>query len=411
MFGMTFYYVMALGLAVFLLSRPKKPNIKIPAYLWIYGIVLVGMDLYWFNVENWWYYISNLAPYFLAFIFILYGITTKDAFNRFIDFIIVIFAIYALFCIIESITYFNIFDSLTHTKVEEYLFTNEIRFGFVRNRGAVDISINNGMLQCLVLSLCSYRIATNRQIKYVVSFCLIFLASFLSLSRGVWVQLLISQALVVMVMPGRKKIMLILKTLLALFLVLLIGSVMSSGFTEKIADLIENMFLSIASVFTESNNSNMIGVGHRFLLWSWVFNTIGSSLVFGLGVGANVSVTTSLGYNKVSIEVMWLYVMYQMGLIGLIGFVVFQIGSIRYSIKHLKKKKYGDYYNNFNYYILAASVGYFIALFACSGFEDLRFYYIIVALGICYNHLFNYDKPKRGNVNAVLDYTTSDFVS
>lgn len=393
--GLSFYHILAIALIAYLLSNPSKPKDKAPRYLWIYGIVLLAMDIYWFQLENWWYYISNLAPYILAFLFILYGIKTKKSFEHYIDFIIFVFSMYSLFCIVESLTSFNIFDLLTNTHIEEYTFTNEIRFGFIRNRGAVDISINNGMLQCLVLSMCSYRKATKRKQKYLIAYILVFFSSFLTLSRGVWIQLLVSTMMIVFVMPETKKLKLVARTLLVLILTLAVGSFGSSGFAENIIEMIKNMFLSIASVFTESNNSSLIGVGHRFVLWSWVYETVKSSIVFGLGVGKEVSVTTTLGYNKISIEVMWLYLLYQTGIIGMINFFIFQFNSIKYSLKRTDKKLFGPKYNNFNYYLLSASIGYFIALFACSGFEDLRFYYIFLALGIAYNRINKYSSVQE----------------
>ena len=155
--GITFYYIYALALLFFLfivISKPIIYKIIIPKPIWIYGFVLVFMVFYSFQPTRWWYYISLILPFILSFLFIITEIRTKEKFNKLIDFIIVVFSIYSCFCIIESVTHYNIFDTLTNTRILVYEFTNEIRFGFVRNRGAVDISINNGMLLCLVSVLC-----------------------------------------------------------------------------------------------------------------------------------------------------------------------------------------------------------------------------------------------------------------
>lgn len=393
--GISFYYVLAIAIFIYLLTIKNKKRYHIPWFITLYGFILVISIFINFNINNWWYYISYILPFVCAFIFIPTRITDRESFQRFIRFIIFLFTIYSVFCIIESITYFNIFDSLTNTKIEEYKFTNEIRFGYVRNRGAVDISINNGMLLCLVLTLVAYNKEIYHSFTLRISYVLIFVASFLSLSRGVWIQLAISQLIIFLAFSEKNKIKTVFSIMILLFLTLLLGSLFSSGFTENIISMVENMVLSILDIFTGSDSANMIGVGHRFLLYGWVFQTVKNNLFWGLGIGTPVSVITTLGYSKVSIEVMWLYIVYQAGLFGLIGFITFQFGTITYLLKKLKSNTVSKR-KNINYYALAASIGYFVALFSCSAFEDLSFYYILVALCLSYNKIC--DKPSLKNM-------------
>ena len=390
--GLGFYHVIGLAFIIYLCSLKTLKTSIHPSYLWVYGLTLVGMDLYWFQPDRIWWYFSNLLPFFAAFLFIPHGIQTEDALNHFLDFIISVFAVYSVSCIIESVTYFNIFDFLTNTRISEYTFTNEIRFGFVRNRGALDISINNGMILCMALSVCAYRLLQEKKRKHLIAYGLIMLASFMSFSRSVWLQIMVSQLLIIMTIPSVKKIKVILGATGILLLILLIGTVLNAEFAVGIAGIVDNMVASFLSIFIGKNDSELIGIGHRFLLWPWVYETVKDNIIFGFGVGAPVAVKTTLGYTKVSIEVAWLATLYYTGLIGLFGLITYQFGCMKHALRRIKKKLFGLHYKNINYYFLTATIAYFIVLFSCNFGEDMRFHYIFLALVMCCNRgHFGYD--------------------
>ena len=86
-----------------------------------------------------------------------------------------------------------------------------------------------------------------------------------------------SFVLTALVMPGKRKFKLIGWTIFLMFFILLVGSVVSSGFSGNIVKLIENMLLSIIGVFSDNTSSSLSGAGHRFILWEWVYNTVGSN--------------------------------------------------------------------------------------------------------------------------------------
>ena len=83
-----------------------------------------------------------------------------------------------------------------------------------------------------------------------------------------------SFVLTALVMPGKRKFKLIGWTIFLMFFILLVGSVVSSGFSGNIVKLIENMLLSIIGVFSDNTSSSLSGAGHRFILWEWVYNTV-----------------------------------------------------------------------------------------------------------------------------------------
>ena len=81
--------------------------------------------------------------------------------------------------------------------------------------------------------------------------------------------------------------------------------------------------------------------------------------------------------------------LYHVGFVGLSGYIIFQIGSIVHMIKghKVEKKVAKDKKITFNYVMLIATVSYFVTQFSCSAFEDLKFYYIMLALVFVYNRI------------------------
>lgn len=346
--------------------------------------------------------IRLIAPFYI----ILIGITNLDRFMTMLQYIVKVFTIYGIFGIIEALIHFNIFDALTGTKVI-YEAANEIRFGLARNRGAADISINNGMLLCLVLCIAAYVLiyASKKDRKwYQLCYLIIFIDTFLTLSRAVWMELVITQILIFVVLAPKSKLRVIGKILLICICGGLLLLTIKPDLLEKIIYIFKEMFSSIYDAFSGSDTSESsqmsYGVGHRFILWKWVWEKVQGYLIFGAGDKIPFIYVAPSGFIKQSIEVMWLYTLYRMGLVGLFGYIVFQIGSIVYMIKghKLEKKVFEDKKVTFNYVILVATALYFFTQFSCSGFEDLKFYYIILALVFAYNKIC---KQKFDNENEV----------
>ena len=103
--------------------------------------------------------------------------------------------------------------ALAYTKTQVvHEHANSLRFGLARNRGLADVSINNGMLLCLVLCIAAYVLiyATKKERKwYQISYILIFLDAFLTLSRAIWLELLITQILIFIVLAPKSKLKII----------------------------------------------------------------------------------------------------------------------------------------------------------------------------------------------------------
>lgn len=332
-----------------------------------------------------------IAPVYI----ILVGITDIDRWMSMLKFIVKAFTVYGVFGIIESLTHFNIYDALTGTKVV-YEHANELRFGLARNRGVADVSINNGMLLCLVLCIAAYvLIYASKKEKWFYKLCymIIFADTFLTLSRAIWMELILTQVLIFIVLTSKEKLKIVAKILIAVAIAVTVLSVISPKILDSVTHIITEMFSSIFDSLTGAETSDTsemsYGVGHRFALWGWVWEKTQGYLLFGTGYAIPFVYIASPTYVKESIEVMWLYLLYHVGFVGLFGYIIYQIGSIVYMIKGhvLEKALLKDKKVTFNYVMLIATVLYFFTQFSCSAFEDLRFYYIMLALVFAYNRI------------------------
>lgn len=387
--------IVLLGCFVGQILISKKIVRNIPrffvAYIWIsiFGILVHFTDRS--LIDNAISIIKIIAPFYI----ILVGITTMDRFMVMLRFIVKAFTVYGVFGIIETITKFNIFDALTGTKVV-YEHANALRFGLARNRGALDVSINNGMLLCLVLCVAAYVLiyASKKERKwYQLCYIIIFVDTFLTLSRAIWMELIITQILIFVVLTPRSKRKIIGRILLICVCGGLILMLIKPDVLEKVVYIFKEMFSSTYDAFsgtdTAESGEMSYGVGHRFLLWKWVWEKTQGYLLLGTGYAIPFVYVATPTYIKKSIEVMWLYMFYHVGFVGLFGYIVFQIGSITHMIKgHKAEKKVDeDKKITFNYVMLVATVLYFVTQFSCSAFEDLKFYYIMLALVFAYNKI------------------------
>ena len=158
-----------------------------------------------------------IAPVYV----ILIGVTDLEKFRSMLQFIVKVFTVYGVLGIIETLTHFNFFDALTGTKVV-YEHANELRFGLARNRGALDVSINNGMLLCMVLCIAAYVLiySSKKEHKfYMCCYLIIFIDTFLTLSRGIWMELIATQVLIFLALTSKEKRKILAKIFIAIVLI------------------------------------------------------------------------------------------------------------------------------------------------------------------------------------------------
>lgn len=373
-----------------ILWRRSIEKVKIPGFYWFYFISYTLCVLHFRN---------SLVPLqiiemLFAIIGVMYCVLTtikcEKHFLSVIDFIIAIFAIYSILGIIESIFHWNFFDVLTGTQVE-YIGANEIRFGLARNRGAYGVSINNGMILCLEACLTLYRMASSKNITvaYKVAYALIVLDAFLTLSRAVWLYLAFINIAVYLSMSLNKKVSLISKMFIVGLLILVLLSMFLPTALTSVLDIADKMIGSILETFGLTAEENEVGdLGNRLDLWAWVWLSVRDSLLWGKGFLTQFSYNLG-NWNKESIEITWLYVLFRTGFIGLCGYLVFQIGCVYSAIKNITKNMKINLSEKFSFYFLIGTIGYFFAQFSASSDSDLVFYYILLALLISKSNLDN----------------------
>lgn len=373
----------------FLLTRRK---INIPRFYIVYLISIIACIVAHFGSRTPYIHLIQICQVIGIVYVVLAAIRGSiSKFEEILEFIIKIFALYAIFGIIESFFKVNIFDTLTGTQVV-YEYANALRYGLARSRGAAGTSINNGMLLCLAEGLIAYKLfkSYNKKNFHLFAYIVVFINCFLTLSRGVWLDLAISQMLIYLSLKGPKKLILFFKIVFAIAILLIIGQIAFPSVIGSLIEIIDSMINSIiTSLSGGSSHDEMGGIGNRFELWGWVWISVKNSLMWGEGFSSHFSYLAPSGAVKESIEVMWLYLLYRTGLVGMIGFIWLQIGCLVYSIKmHIKENVFKNKHRfGFNYIFIAISISYYITMFSCAGSEDLIFYYFIIALLFSYNSL------------------------
>lgn len=401
-FGIRYY--MLIFAAIFLeMIFVRKILTRIPLFYLIYFLVEVLCAIIHFSTREPLYMIIPLINIIGTYYVVVTAITNETTFNKVINFILVMFSVYAVFGIIEAFMHFNVFDALTGTTVE-YEFANEMRFGLARARGALDISINNGMMLGLVLCLAAYKLinATGLQKKYyTIPYFLILINAFLTLSRSVWLGILFSQLIIFLGLSTYKKLSVLAKIAVGGFAIVLLLLIAFPKIADSLFSILADMSASVLNVLGFEQSSTLAGEGNRIDLWGWVWDKVKDDCAVGFGFSKPFAYRVSSKFTKESIEVMWLYRLYRTGFIGLGGFIVLQVGSIIYLLKNrkrtLKMKKLTLPENclikrekiDFNYIVFAASIVYFFELFGCSAFEDLRFFLILLSLAFAYNRINN----------------------
>lgn len=319
-------------------------------------------------------------------------IWSRDDFEKIISIMLTLFTVYAVFGIIEAFTQFNLVDILFGRTVVSGG-ANEYRGTLYRGHGLLTVSINNAIFMNMAWAIANYRLcnAKKKKVLWAVEWFIIGLDVILILSRtviavGVLVQLVLFRK------QGAKwitKRLLVIIPILAGFVFLNMDSLLSLIDTVKALfyPIINELFGTSLSV---STGEIFHGSGQRFQLWGWIYESVRENLLFGKGFTDPFSreytnsiisgqyAGTKYMVVKTSIEVHWLYVLYQKGLFGLSGFIAFQIGCIKKTMR--RGASAFEEKLSFQYVMMVVTISYFAILFTCSGSEDLYFFYILMGL-------------------------------
>ena len=384
------YYncMIAVLFASMFFCKIRKKNFRVPGFMVVYVFTYVMSYIIHYYIDSGRQIIMFLIGFLGVRYIILSGIKSENEFLKFIDYIIIFFALYSIFGIYESFTSINFFDILFKREVV-LDYANAIRFGIRRNHGMCSVSINNGMLLNIVLTIAGYRLFNLRKTdkKFLICYILIWTDLVLTLSR----QVILMSIIIQLALAAKCGFTWIVKRIACILLILFvlwlsIGDILSSALSN-----ITSMFLPLLEIINPAYssyynwNEGIGGIGERTELWGWIYAAVHNQLVFGMGYETPFSIALSNNTIKTSIEVHWLYVLYMRGLFGLTGFIIYQVGCIKKIFSC--KCDIGEIRVKFPFVMLILTLGYFVSLFSCSGWEDLKFYYMIFALFECYTRL------------------------
>lgn len=383
--GKMLVYCCVIGAIVF----HKKPK-TIPIFYWIYVIDILICIMHHYSDRVLYVHLIEIMQVIGLVYLTTIAVRSKKDFNQVIDCVLLLFSVYAALGIIESVLKINIFDLLTGTQVV-YEYANGLRFGLARSRGACGTSIHNGMLLVLVLCLAAYKIfnTSRKNWKYNLAYILILINCFCTFSRAIWLEVCISQILILLVQRPDKQFKIVAKIFLGVFAVIIVCLIVQPSLVLNLNNIVSEMFGSVIDTLMGNSNSSVGVEGDRLLLWGWVWQTVVNSAVWGCGYAVKFAYLTKAGYVKESIEVMWLYKLFREGFVGLIGYIFLQVSCLLYFVlkwrKSNNRKRQAGL--NFNCVMLILCVAYFITQFSCAGSEDLRLFYFILGLAFAFNKI------------------------
>ena len=367
---------------IFILYKGEIRKYKIPVFYWLYFGIYLICSIHHFSTRSLLNHLYMLVCILGTVYFVLSLIDTEQKFQSALDIMLIIFSVYAFLGIVEATTKINVFDLITGTTVE-YFGANELRFGLARNRGAFGVSINNGMILCMILAIAIYKVILERKNKYMIQYILLLTDAFLTLSRTVWIFVILIHVFTFLSLTTYKKMSIIAKIVVVGIAAIAVISVFFPTFLSDFINISIDMINSILGTFGNESVQNNVGdLGNRNELWLWVFTYLKNHYTWGVGFARQFAYRVD-GWVKESIEITWLYLLYRIGIVGLVGYWIFQVGCIKVAIVEWKKNKketrklgIPDFY----YYFLVMTIGYFISQFSVAADPDLEIYYIILGL-------------------------------
>ena len=322
----------------------------------------------------------------------------KSDIDYFIITFIRVLAVYCGFCIIETITGFNIWSALGLVSGNSF-----IRFGLYRCYGSFTTSINNGVFLCLCFPLIFYgrdHIKRAQGLTKVTNI-LVWISLVCTLSRGP----LLMAALFHIILLWRNGIFrFIKKHFWAVGLAIIAFVIMC--FVEPTKSIIHSFFDMFAAIFSDeaasrissSFGANANGIGHRILLFSWVWDKLSQNNIW-IGVGPNTafdySFVASQGstHLKQSIENEYLATLYRYGIVGMVIQIIFFVSCLRkvYDRVAIERKTYNcSVEETTQFKIGTCLLCYFVTLLTVGTADEYKMVFILLAISVslinCLDH-------------------------
>lgn len=316
-------------------------------------------------------------------------VQTKRDFEKYIDCFCGFIGLYSVLGIVECITGFNIWNVLTGSSQLVY-----VRFGLHRSYGSMTNFTNNAFFLLLSTIIVLWKIQscrTNQKRKYIIILILVNLNLLATLTRSAI--LLVLLLYIMLLLKGgmlkfiKKHFIPIVIICICAIMVFMFSKAARSAFTMLVnmflAIIDENAALSIKGEF----GGNVGGVGNRFQLYDWVWESVKGKEIFGVG-------PQMFTYNwvrgdgkamlKDSLENQYLSVLYRFGLVGLSLYLAMIFGFLTRICKIRKKvvRAFGAYQKGFSWdtLVLVVTPIYYLGGFFYAYADDSRLFMIIMCL-------------------------------
>lgn len=333
--------------------------------------------------------ISTGIGWIIDSIFVMYcsmeSIRSLSDFKKFCNLFSNILNIYCIFGLVECLTGFNIWATITNTTLVG------IRYGLHRTYGSFENYMNNGTFLVLSLVLVMWSIQNINKKKYIVTYILILLNILATITRASIIGAVILQCIWLLKIGILKSLKKHLKSILLALLLLVI--VIQLPQVKIVTHAIMNMFLavldpSVAADMASTFGGNAKGTGERLELYKWVWESIDNKW---LGAGA----TTAFAYEwvtptgrtalKWSIENQGLAVLFKYGLLGLTLYILMMMSILYNTAKSSRFEIIGAEIGNKHQLTLSFMSISAICVYIFMGFfhaylGEFRFFFVLIGV-------------------------------
>lgn len=359
-------------------------------FFWIF-IIVYSVFAFFTNAP-----LTGMATFVSQFLVsgvIIYTVKSEKAFFKIIDALIFSSFILGIIGIVEALTKQYLFQGALFDIEESF------RYGVLRSTVTFGHPINFGMYQAIVAIICFYRLSTDitkrRKRMYQVAYAIAIISMFLSVSRLAMCLFIVVQMILVLQRSLTKFIKYACWTILAFAIAVVFMDVMGLQILDLASDMLEMIFGEILG-FQTNVASDIIGMGNRFDLYSWVAEAVKGHEWFGLGVGEVFEHEMYEWFTKTSIEVQYLNIYYQCGIIGVTFLVVSYINVLRFFGKKRNRQFHIQNERNmtFTKMLLVLLIMYYICLLGVQETDLTRLYCMLISLGIAYVRLARSNQNK-----------------
>ena len=399
--------ILAIGGLLFV-TRKKMNYVSFkdgwPLYIWVF--VRIFIYIYHGDLMGG---ISFFNRIMIALLVVINCIRSQNDFERGIDCLIGVSLIVSLLGLVEVGTGLNVFMLLNNSGEEIAL--NVSRLGRSRIIGFTQQSITYGLYMSMVTFLTIYRLnnKVSKKKKYIFK-CILLLQItniLLAMSRAVIICFIACLIFVLMKYSKLKGMLYLLVCLLILCIIALFWK--DSYLGQYIYMMLALLFPKMKSVLpigALAEHAN--GIGDRFDLIAWVWETVGSNCLLGMGEKAEFAYRhlyswegTSFYTTKRMIEVYPLHLLFHYGFLGMISeclmYIIFALKSYRSQFKYNLDYEGKINFNCMVFVILVLNFACWLAVMQAA--EDITLY-LIIFMTFVYNK-FGREKvrlEKRGDM-------------